>query len=197
VYPKIRTLEDAKKTICIRKGPFRPDEDLCQLPLKDISWLLDFGCGVGRNLEYFLRNSSAGLYAYDFPNMTDLAKTYMKPLDYPTVIWLNPPLENILKYRYDLITVILVFQHMREKALRETLPVLAKALTQDGLMYVHTNSTMNEGSKWVWSILLDYFSFVSFVQPSSVPRKWKDTPLVNDINKYHKHTHQKVLLKVK
>lgn len=196
-WNKIKTVSEAKKLICIRKGDFRPDEDLDKLPLSSVFSFLDFGCGVGRNLQWFVKALGKYTHGYDYPNMTELAKQYLPKNELDLITFLNPPIENLKKFKFDLITAILVFQHIREQELRQILPILAGCLHEDGLLYVHSNSTMCEGLKSTAKVLLDFFEPVQFITPADLHKRIPDTPLVNNLARYFPHTHFKVLMKPK
>ena len=89
---------------------------------KSIS-VLDFGCGVGRNIFDFSQNfPNWTFYGYDNPNMMDKASEYSKVrfgksvYDYPNLELISD--WDLLKtMKFDCIYATLVFQHIHENDL--------------------------------------------------------------------------------
>lgn len=196
-WEKLSDLKDAVKHVCTRAGDFRPDEDLCMLPLWDVEELLDFGCGVGRNISWLLDHTKIRISGYDHPNMINLASQYLGIDRWERVNWISTPLTNLRNYRFNFIMATLVFQHIPEMELKDILIVLSQCLDKNGLLYVHSRSNMDDRKKFVWPFILKYFDLVKYVSRSPIPRKWPDTPPFNDVYTFKPETHCRALLKVK
>ena len=184
-YPKIKTIKEAKAWICTNDPDFKPDEVISFLPLKTCRQILDFGCGVGRNLAVLLELKPYGIFGYDHPNMIELAKQYLGLENWNHVTWLKPPVQSILDFKFDLVISTLVFMHMRESDLLAALPVIAHSLTESGLMYVHCRSFTDDRKVLVWPLILKYFEPV------------KIFTLHVDLLKLEKYAEPKVLLRVR
>jgi len=86
--------------------------------------ILDFGCGVGRNIFEFSQNSPLNwrFYGYDNSNMIDKANEYSK-IKFNKTIYDYPNLELISDWdrlkimKFDCIYATIVFQHIHEKDL--------------------------------------------------------------------------------
>jgi len=156
-WDKIKTLEEAKRKICTNCSTFTSDfPHLRPPPLENKTSILDFGCGIGRNIPYLINNSKAKVYGYDFPNMIALAREFLGPEVWNKVIWINPPIENLKGYRFDLILATLVFQHIPLSELRTILKVLSGVLLEGGELYVHSRGYTDEGHN-VWKIIMWFF----------------------------------------
>ena len=85
--------------------------------------ILDFGCGVGRNIFDFSRNfPNWKFYGYDNPHMLDKANEYSKLKFNKTIydysnIELIRNWEQLKKIKFDCIYATLVFQHIHENDL--------------------------------------------------------------------------------
>jgi SAM-dependent methyltransferase len=93
---------------------------------KSIS-VLDFGCGVGRNIfDFSHKFKNWKFYGYDNPNMLKKAKEYsIKKFnknieDYPN-IQLFSEWDTLKSFRFDCIYATIVFQHIHEKDLNNYL----------------------------------------------------------------------------
>jgi len=85
--------------------------------------ILDFGCGVGRNIFDFSQNfPNWKFYGYDNPHMLDKANEYSKLKFNKTIydysnIELIRNWEQLKKIKFDCIYATLVFQHIHENDL--------------------------------------------------------------------------------
>lgn len=85
--------------------------------------ILDFGCGVGRNIFDFSHNfPNWKFYGYDNPHMIDKANEYSKLKFNKTIydysnIELIRNWEQLKKIKFDCIYATLVFQHIHENDL--------------------------------------------------------------------------------
>jgi cyclopropane fatty-acyl-phospholipid synthase-like methyltransferase len=184
-YPKIKTIKDAKAWICTNDPDFKPDPILSLLPLKGSDHILDFGCGIGRNLVVLLSRTGADIIGYDHPNMTELAREYLGLEIWHSITFLNPPIAEIMRFRYNLVISTLVFMHMREDELLTVLPVLAHCLTDNGLMYCHCRTFTDDRGVLCWPIILKYFEPVKNFTPKI------------DLAKLSHYDEPKILLKVR
>ncbi len=121
--------------------------------------VLDFGCGLGRNLKYLVNTRSKMIIGYDFPNMEKLAGQVLTKEEMKKVVWISPPLESGLKGlpKVDLIVATIVFQHFEVEELDHVLEVLHKNTTTNALMYVNSRGYIDERAGNVWPHLLKKF----------------------------------------
>ena len=85
--------------------------------------VLDFGCGIGRNIFQFSQNfSNWKFYGYDNPNMIDRANEYSNVRfgkniqDYPNLNLVSD-WDQLKTMNFDCIYATIVFQHIHEKDL--------------------------------------------------------------------------------
>ena len=84
-------------------------------------YILDFGCGVGRNSAALSKNFKK-VFAYDLPNMINLVpiKNKLSNIDY-TSDW-----EAVKSNKFDVVLASLVFQHIHDQELFEYLKDLSQ-----------------------------------------------------------------------
>lgn len=75
--------------------------------------VLDFGCGVGRNMKALLQKNNT-VVGFDFPNMVSMC---MVPG--ATSNW-----EDVIAKKYDVVLASLVFQHIHPEDLKEYMKYL-------------------------------------------------------------------------
>ena len=132
-WKTVQNLTEAKKMILDSPQPFAPD-DLTWLPIKGRKTILDFGCGVERNIPALLTlaDADAHIIGYDSPNMRSLAKEHLRFEQYNRINWIIPPPQSLKTLTFDLIVAVLVFQHIEEQELRGILSILKDQLSRDG-----------------------------------------------------------------
>lgn len=156
-WKTVQNLAAAKKMILDSPQVFSPD-DLRWLPLQGRKTILDFGCGVGRNIPALLALApEAHIIGYDSPNMRRLAEEYLGSEQYGKIDWITPPPENLKRVTYDLILAVIVFQHIEEQELRNILSILRDQLSDDGKLGINSRGWSDDHRKSVWKIILDYF----------------------------------------
>ena len=168
-WAEIDNLKDAKKEI-VDTAEFAPDEKL-----KDINFhnkiVLDFGCGVGRNLRYLVTTSAQQIIGFDFPNMIEMSKQILTENERSKITFISPPLQNLPKI--DIIIATLVFQHVNDIGeLESYLSILKEALTEDGLLYVNSRGYIDIGSdpnvnRNTWHHILNYFTPITPLDDSN------------------------------
>lgn len=172
MWDKFDNLEQAKRSILTEYAnsgvPFQPVGSLpLMVKVEDYSCILDFGCGVGRNMDYLLRHAAPGaeIVGYDFQNMTKLAKEYLGSERWEHAIWMNPPLENMDGFKFDLIIATIVLQHIPPDLLTETMAFLSKHLTKSGKLFVHSRGYIDKGGA-VWPFILKHFTPLTTLDPT-------------------------------
>jgi len=166
-------LEQAKRSICTGYGarsiPFTHVPFLeTMLRVEDYSCMLDFGCGIGRNLKYLVtagQGQGAQIIGYDFPNMITLAKEYLGEELWNKIIWVNPPLNNLNGYSFNLIIATIVFQHIPREYLRDVLKFLSEHLEEGGVLFVYSRGYLDQGGN-IWPHLLEHFEPVTVLDPT-------------------------------
>ena len=97
---------------------FGPTNGLEHIP-STVGTLLDFGCGVGRNLAA-LAVSGRQVWGYDLPNMIKLAHRDPDILSSPH-IWVSDNWDTVKGRRFDAIFCCLVLQHMHPEEIASKL----------------------------------------------------------------------------
>jgi cyclopropane fatty-acyl-phospholipid synthase-like methyltransferase len=157
-WKTVQSLDAAKKLILSSNQAFAPTHSLEKLPLQDSKVVLDFGCGVGRNIPALLAGApNAHVVAYDFPNMQELARQYLGLEKSSRIDWRTPPPENLRAFTYDFVVADITFQHIRESELRLILSILGGQLSRNGKLWVSSRGWSDDNHKSVWEIVLDYF----------------------------------------
>lgn len=122
--------------------------------------VLDFGCGVGRNLLFLSNNlTRSTIYAYDNELMLDQAralaiKKYQQDLDKIKNIVLTANWFSTKKKKFDFVYATLVFQHIKEDVLSEYLSdirMMTDTLLVHGRRY--NDDMFNNKHKNTWEIL--------------------------------------------
>lgn len=169
-WNKITNVETAKSSILtsyMKDGKFDGDQIPIDLDnLRKNADILDFGCGVGRNIKTLLDKraekdrTDITIYGYDFSNMIEMAKEYLGLEKFNKVIWIPHPLSNLQKLgqQFDAIAAYIVLQHIPEAELRQTLAVLSRVLRPDGYLIVHSRGYLDDGHKNIWNIIGEYFT---------------------------------------
>ena len=161
MWNEVKDLEEAKRIISNptyeKTGEFLPEAGT--IDQVDITGkvVLDFGCGVGRNVPAILNKKPSVLICYDYPNMIKMAKEQLVGYD---LIYADYPIMNLLMKvdSVDVVFASLVFQHIAERELRkEVLPAIRGLIGDKGRLVVSSRGYTDE-EKNVWDILLDYFT---------------------------------------
>jgi SAM-dependent methyltransferase len=164
-WHRITNLQTAKAEILTSTKYGRPfvdtDGGLERLDLVDRPWraVLDFGCGVGRNIPGLLARGG-DVTGYDFPNMVSMAREYLGD-DYERVTWVEPPASNLAGRRFDLVVATLVFQHIHRDEIGDVLRVLYDTLQPDGRLYVASRMWRDCDHGSVWPSILERFAPVT------------------------------------
>jgi SAM-dependent methyltransferase len=97
--------------------PFTPYVPTIELP-SPIAWVLDFGCGVGRNFPY-LKTIARHVAGFDLPPMIERCRPLAaQPIDLLADDW-----NEVRTRRFDVIVAALVLQHIE--------PVMCRAYLVD------------------------------------------------------------------
>ena len=108
-------------------------------PLTSSTRVLDFGCGWGRMLRFFLREVSArNLHGVDVdPEMVSLCRTQFGPLASFDVVPPTPPAPT-LQGQYDVIYLYSVFSHLSREVHLAWVEEFARRLAPGGLLLATT-----------------------------------------------------------
>jgi SAM-dependent methyltransferase len=99
--------------------PFTPYVPTVALP-PALDWVLDFGCGVGRNFPY-VRTIARHVAGFDLPPMIARCRELADPVDLLSDDW-----DSLARRRVDLIFASLVIQHIEVDAVRRYLADFAR-----------------------------------------------------------------------
>ena len=156
-WTEVQDLKEAKKRICDTID-FAHDPGLEKILLKD-KVVLDFGCGVGRNLKYLAHSESKIIYGYDFPNMLKMVKEYLDKQELERVVLIPPELKISLinKPNLDLVIATIIFQHMKSLEVEHDLKILKHHMNDDALMYVCSRGYFDDNEGIVWPVILKEF----------------------------------------
>lgn len=112
--------------------PFTPYVPTIRLPA-NITSVLDFGCGLGRNFPY-LRTIARSVSGFDLPPMIERCRALAaEPVDQLFDDW-----NDVRTRRFDLIFAALVLQHIEPSACRSYLADFARMAPA---VYILTRST--------------------------------------------------------
>ena len=99
--------------------PFTPYQPTIDLP-KPLDWVLDFGCGLGRNFPC-VRTLGSRVAGFDLPPMIARCRELGEHVDLLSDDW-----EDLRARRFDLIFASLVLQHIEVEAVRGYLADFAR-----------------------------------------------------------------------
>jgi len=163
-WEEIHDLELAKARVS--GGNLNYDLALTKIPLKD-KVVLDLGCGFGRNLKYLAQTDAKMIIAYDFPNMLQIAREYLKEeikrvpgfkfISLP-ITFMEPPLDGLINSPpVDVVVSSITFQHMAPDELVYILSTLNRFMKDDGLLYVFSRGYLDGNGEKVWPFILNKF----------------------------------------
>ena len=111
---------------------------LIERVIKKDSWVLDYGCGIGRLAKPMIQHLKCKVIGVDFsPNMRALAASYV---DDPNFFALDPAMLDILKEHYvDAAVAVWALQHCLD--LKEAIWDIWTAVPPDGSLIVVNNKT--------------------------------------------------------
>lgn len=111
--------------------PFTPYVPTIEMPAP-LGWVLDFGCGVGRNFPY-VRTIARHAAGFDLPPMIARCRELAVPVELLSDDW-----DDLKRRRFDLIFSSLVLQHIEVDAVRQYLADFAQMTPW---VYLLTRST--------------------------------------------------------
>jgi cyclopropane fatty-acyl-phospholipid synthase-like methyltransferase len=166
-WRKIESLDAAEKLIMAGNQKFAPTPALENLPLQECKVILDFGCGVGRNIPALMRGApTARIIGYDLSEMQKFALEYLNGLGIDgsdRIEWVSPPPTKLRNFTFDFIVADLTFQHIAETELRSILLILRDQMEPTGRLWVGSRSWSDDSLKSVWEVILDYFYPITFL----------------------------------
>ncbi len=134
--------------------------------------IFEIGCGLGRNLEWIMKNTKANYYGVE-PNDTVLTHfwEYESNLEYKERVYLSNSFnEEIKKHKFDIIVCMFVFQHIgyRTTNIKNAMDIdeitheILPMTTKDTLWFLveHEHEEANWQAKWIMNsgfILLQEF----------------------------------------
>ena len=129
---------------------FKPSENALEQvapPDKKVS-VLDFGCGMGRNLKWMMEKTSWVVTGYDSSPMLDRAKKWLSSGSKRPIPTLVSGWEPLKPKKFDVVLAALVFQHIYNPELSEyladlsrmtkTLVILGRRVNDDGSNTIET-----------------------------------------------------------
>lgn len=129
-------------------GDWRPSSDI----IDKFDWkdkvVVDFGCGVGRNLEYLFTKECAKLYGYDHPEMLTLAFQYLGDRANKFIPVTAYRFEEIPNGSVDTVFCSLVLQHLEPDPLNRSLEWFTKILKNTGKLIVFGRDCGDHWQRW-------------------------------------------------
>jgi cyclopropane fatty-acyl-phospholipid synthase-like methyltransferase len=160
-WSEVNDIEEAKKRIL--DAEFIPDKILEEFDYKG-KVVLDFGCGVGRNLKYLTHTSAIRIIGFDFPNMIEMSKLFLTEEERNKVQFSKPPFLISKTEKVDIIIASLVFQHIDDiYLLNYYLSLLYNLLYDNGFMYVNSRGYIDYGLGCVWPHILRVFKPITYL----------------------------------
>lgn len=156
IEASIKTSDDFKPSRWIYKVIGRFDE-----PIR----VLDFGCGMGRNLAGMREETKWHLTGYDSKEMLARAKTYLDATigkDKWNNLWLNDDWDcDVSNFTFDAVVATLVFQHIPELELHD---YLADLCSMTDMLVVHGRRHNDHSIRSTWAIVADHFDLAQAPQ---------------------------------
>lgn len=160
-WADVKDLDTAKVRICDSED-FAFDPVIPYLNF-DNKRVLDFGCGIGRNLRYLVQTPAKKIYGFDLPNMIDLAKKFLTKEEKYKIKFLSMPLSKFPDV--DIIIALIVFQHLDILLLENYLQMLRVSLNPNGIMYVLSRGYLDHDLGNIWPYILKYFTPITSLYP--------------------------------
>ena len=107
--------------------------------------ILEYGCGVGRNLKYLTRHfEPSTIYACDISqNSLDIAKA-----DNPSINFFLPGQDHIVE-KFDLILVALVFHHIEPRLRTQVMRDIVNLLAAGGNIFIFEHNPYNPITRYL------------------------------------------------
>lgn len=171
-WEAIQDMESAKRRIIdpgyLKTNVFEPSADLLQnVDLKG-QRVIDFGCGVGRNVPYLLDQGASQVVGYDYPNMIRLAKDYLKEC-FDQVELVESPITNLQDRDFDIGIAIVSLQHFSRKDLSDAIDQLAFSLRK-GILYVYGRGYSDDHEN-VWQAIYRRFDPVTEIDMADMTER--------------------------
>lgn len=166
-WAEVNDLETAKYRI-YNEDSFKYDKVLPYLNFNDKT-VLDFGCGIGRNLKFLTHSAAKEIFGFDMPNMLNLAQSFLTEEELNKVQFLCEPLDEFPKV--DVVTALIVFQHMDIPTLQRYLQMLSDCLNPGGIMYVMSRGYIDHELGNIWPHIIKYFEPITSLYPEDFSEK--------------------------
>jgi SAM-dependent methyltransferase len=132
-------------TAARKPAEFTSDEGLLRTihPADQRIRVLDFGCGMGRNLKWMMGNTDWDVTGYDNDKMLERAKMWLPSVTRKPIPLLVSGWEFLRAKRFDVVIATLVFQHIYKKELTGYLSDLQRMTPK---LLIHGRRVNDDGS---------------------------------------------------
>jgi len=146
---------------------FKPDTNTLYLigPTTKKFRVLDFGCGMGRNLVGMMEQTVWNVTGYDNSEMLDRAKKWLPTVSKKPVPLLVSDWNFIREKTFDVVVATLVFQHIYQKELSGYLDDLRKMTSK---LLIHGRRWNDDGSN-TWATVSRFFNLMQITKTTPKP----------------------------
>lgn len=140
---KSSNMKAAKKAIWNPKlnGEWRPSVEIVDL----FNWkdkdVVDFGCGIGRNIVYLNSKGCKRIFGYDYERMLNLAIEYLDQENCNFIPVAYPNDNKIPDSEIDIVFCSLALQHLSPEDLEYSLKWFVRVLKETGNLIIYGRDT--------------------------------------------------------
>lgn len=111
---------------------------------------LDFGCGIGRSVDYLKKFPNISIYGIDVSegeiNVARKNSKGLKNVKFSSFDGVNIP----FKEKFDVIFVANVFHHIKRNNQQKVMKKIAQSLTDGGYLFIFEHNPLNPMTQWIY-----------------------------------------------